>query len=244
MSARDRVTRGGSGEPSYSPPKPHRKPPGKTVPVAISSIKVGKRFRVEPGDIASLAASIDDISLLHPVVPRRDGTLIAGARRIAAAKKLGWKTIPATIIDLDDILRGEFAENAHRKNFTLSEPSPLPRRWKRTSAGPRSNVRRRQARHRAGAKVYRCGKIDRTGQRPRPRQNGAGVGHVERDAAKRRRATVTEGEDHPDYANLQQAMDKTGKVDAPYRRLQGQEQADLCAARRRRFPAMARIAPA
>ena len=55
------------------------------------------------------------------MVLRRDRTLIAGARRIAAAKMLGWKTIPATIIDLDDILRGQFAENAHRKNFTLSE---------------------------------------------------------------------------------------------------------------------------
>ena len=105
------------------PSKARRKHPGKTVPVAISSIKIGKRFRAEsePSDVASLAASMDDIGLLHPVVLRRDRTLIAGARRIAAATTLGWKTIPATIIDLDDILRGEFAENAHRKNFTLSE---------------------------------------------------------------------------------------------------------------------------
>ena len=115
-------SKGKSGRPPYSPPKPHRKPPGQTaVTVAISSIKIGKRFRKEFGDIAGLAAEIDEVGLLQPVVIRRDRTLIAGARRIAAAKKLGWKTIPATVIDLDDIRRGEFSENAHRKPFTLSE---------------------------------------------------------------------------------------------------------------------------
>jgi ParB-like chromosome segregation protein Spo0J len=40
--------------------------------------------------------------------------LIAGERRLEAAKLLGWKEVPATIIDLDAIVKGEFAENAHR----------------------------------------------------------------------------------------------------------------------------------
>jgi len=111
--------KGKAGSAPYSPPKPHRKPPGHGI--AIARIKVGHRHRRDLGDIAALAANIDDIGLLHPVVLRRDRTLIAGARRIAAATKLGWKTIPATVIDLDDILRGEFAENAYRKNLTLSE---------------------------------------------------------------------------------------------------------------------------
>ena len=36
-------------------------------------------------------------------------------------------TIPVTVVDLDDIVRGEFAENAYRKDFTLSEAVAIKR---------------------------------------------------------------------------------------------------------------------
>jgi len=58
---------------------------------------------------------------VHPVVVRQDGTLIAGERRIEAFKKLVRTDIPVTIVDLDDIVRGEYAENTQRKPFTPSE---------------------------------------------------------------------------------------------------------------------------
>src|SRR5262249_4945386 len=72
------------------------------------------------GDIAGLAASIDEIGLLQPIVVTPDGRLIAGARRLAAAKRLGRLDIPVHVIDIDSVARGEFAENQHRKNFTPS----------------------------------------------------------------------------------------------------------------------------
>jgi protease I len=43
----------------------------KTVP--ITAIRVGKRHRKDLGDIRSLARSIQEIGLLHPVVVRPDG---------------------------------------------------------------------------------------------------------------------------------------------------------------------------
>lgn len=55
----------------------------------ISGIKIGKRFREDVGDVFSLANSIKDIGLLHPVVVTHEYELIAGYRRIAAFKKLG-----------------------------------------------------------------------------------------------------------------------------------------------------------
>jgi ParB family transcriptional regulator, chromosome partitioning protein len=61
------------------------------------------------GDLAGLAASLAELGLLHPVVIRPDGTLIAGERRLRAAKQLGWPTIPVTVVDLDQVARGEFA---------------------------------------------------------------------------------------------------------------------------------------
>jgi len=96
-----------------------------TMPVA--DIRIGQRFRHDLGNITSLAANIADVGLLHPPVVRPDGTLIIGRRRIEAARALGWADIPVRIIDLNQIVRGEFAENVHRKDFLPSEVDAIRR---------------------------------------------------------------------------------------------------------------------
>jgi ParB-like chromosome segregation protein Spo0J len=53
--------------------------------------------------------------------------LVAGERRLRAVKLLGWTEIPVNIIDLEVVARGEFAENAVRKDFTLSEAVAIKR---------------------------------------------------------------------------------------------------------------------
>jgi ParB/RepB/Spo0J family partition protein len=93
----------------------------------ISSIQVGQRHRRELGDIDRLAASIADNDLLHPIVINPHGKLIAGERRLAACTKLGWKTVPVHIVNLAAIVRGEFAENADRKDFLPSEIDAIRR---------------------------------------------------------------------------------------------------------------------
>ena len=95
--------------------------------LAISRIKVRSRFRKKLGDIQSLAESIKDVGLLHPIVVRRDGRLIAGERRLRACELLGWKNVPVTVIDIDQIVRGEFAENAFRRDFLPSEVDAIRR---------------------------------------------------------------------------------------------------------------------
>ena len=85
----------------------------------VDAIRVGHRHRKDMGDLDALAASMAELGLLHPVVVRPDGLIIAGARRLRAAQALGWTTIPVTVIDLDAVVRGEYAENSHRKDFTL-----------------------------------------------------------------------------------------------------------------------------
>src|SRR5262249_58641967 len=96
-----------------------------TLPV--SKIKVTSRFRKKLGDIQSLAESIKDVGLLHPIVVRQDGRLIAGERRLRACEYLGWKNVPVTVIDIDQIVRGEFAENAFRRDFLPSEVDAIRR---------------------------------------------------------------------------------------------------------------------
>jgi ParB family transcriptional regulator, chromosome partitioning protein len=93
----------------------------------ISEIWVGERHRRDLGDIDALAASIDEIGLLHPVVVRRDGELVAGERRYEACKRLGWNEVPVTIVDLDEITRAELDENFVRKDFLPSEIDSIRR---------------------------------------------------------------------------------------------------------------------
>jgi hypothetical protein len=50
----------------------------------IDEIVIGELHRRDLGDIDGLAASIAELRLLHPVVVRPDGRLIAGERRLAA----------------------------------------------------------------------------------------------------------------------------------------------------------------
>jgi ParB family chromosome partitioning protein len=88
----------------------------------IADIVVAERTRRDLGDdVPDLARSISETGLLHPIVVCPDGRLIAGERRIEACKLLGWTEIPATVIDLEQVVAGEYAENAFRKDLTPSE---------------------------------------------------------------------------------------------------------------------------
>jgi DNA repair protein RadA len=89
--------------------------------VPIDSIKIGSRFRKDLGDTASLAENIMEIGLLHPIVINQNRELISGLRRIEAFKLLGKSEIPAHIVNLDDIVKGEISENTQRKDFSWEE---------------------------------------------------------------------------------------------------------------------------
>ena len=94
--------------------------------IPISQIKVENRHRKELGNIKSLAASIANVGLLHPIVVYPDMKLIVGERRLAAFKnELNRETIPACIIETyDDVLKelkAEADENIERLSFAPEE---------------------------------------------------------------------------------------------------------------------------
>jgi ParB/RepB/Spo0J family partition protein len=119
----------------------------------IADIKIGKRHRKDMGDIASLAATIGELGLLHPVPVRPDGTLIAGERRLAACKLLGWTQVPVNVVPIDDIVRGEFAENAHRKDFLPSEIDAIRRELEPIERAAAKEHQRKGGRGKKGAKI-------------------------------------------------------------------------------------------
>lgn len=87
----------------------------------LQAIKVGARFRQDQGDLAALAASIQELGLLQPIAVDREQRLIFGHRRLLAHQLLGRDTIQARIIEVPSLLQAEHDENELGKGFTPSE---------------------------------------------------------------------------------------------------------------------------
>ena len=54
----------------------------------VDKIRIGKRHRLDFGDVAGLAESVEDVGLLHPITVDQHGHLLARALRLAAFRKL------------------------------------------------------------------------------------------------------------------------------------------------------------
>lgn len=92
--------------------------------IPINSITIANRIRKDLGDISTLAANISELGLLSPILVNKQHQLLAGERRLAACRELGWTDIPAIIMDTADAERElavEFAENRYRKDFNREE---------------------------------------------------------------------------------------------------------------------------
>ena len=187
----------------------------------LDEIVVGERHRRDMGDIAGLAASMADprVGLLHPVVIRPDGTLIAGERRVRAAKLLGWKEIAVTVVDLEAVVRGAFAENACRKDFTLSEAVAIKRALE--------PLEKAAAKERQGTRTDKHpGKLP-TSSKGRAADKAAKATGMARRTLEKAEAVVAAAEAEPEkYGKLLADMDRTGRVNGVYRRLKIAKQAE------------------
>jgi ParB/RepB/Spo0J family partition protein len=99
--------------------------------VKPDEIKVGDRFREEMGDIESLVISVKERGIIQPISIDNENNLLAGGRRLAAAKEAELKTIPVITIDVHGELDSreiELIENTLRKDFTWVERANLEKR--------------------------------------------------------------------------------------------------------------------
>src|SRR6516225_9425754 len=196
----------------------------------IDSIIIGERHRRDMGDIDSLAASIAEVGLLQPIAVTFDGHLIAGERRLRAVQLLGWKTIPYTPIpiNLDQIVRGEFAENTCRKDFTLSEAVAIKRALEPLEKAKAKE--RMVAAHASPEKFSEQAKgnaLDKV----------ATVAGVHRTTLAKAEAVVDAAEAEPEkFGPLLEQMDRTGRANGVYRRLKIARQAEAIRAEPPPFP--------
>lgn len=93
--------------------------------IPINGIQVKKQCRKDMGNLQTMADSIESVGLLHPIIVLADNTLVAGERRLRAAKLLGWTVIRASIAhDLEEagrMLEAQRDENTCRKDLNPSE---------------------------------------------------------------------------------------------------------------------------
>jgi len=79
--------------------------------------------RTELKDLDDLAASMREVGLLQPVVARDAGgqlVVVAGHRRLAAARSLGWATVPCIVrpaMRPDEVLVAMLVENNQRADL-------------------------------------------------------------------------------------------------------------------------------
>jgi ParB family transcriptional regulator, chromosome partitioning protein len=84
------------------------------------------RSQVHDADLAELANSLREHGLVQPIVVRAKGErfeLIAGQRRLAAARRLGWGKVLVRVLDVDDRQMSEIAivENLQRRDLDALE---------------------------------------------------------------------------------------------------------------------------
>jgi N6-adenosine-specific RNA methylase IME4 len=190
--------------------------------MAVATITVGKRHRADVGDVQSLAKSIDEVGLLHPIVVNKSGKLIAGERRLRAFELLGRSEIPVRVVDLAEIVRGELAENAQRKDFLPSEIDAI-RRALEPAVREEATSRKLSGRSASNGGDTR----DKIGA-------FAGVSgrQVEKIAK-----VVEAAEAEPErFGKLVADMDRSGRVNGVYRRLQNIKAADVIRAEPRPLP--------
>ncbi|MDR2094334.1 MAG: ParB/RepB/Spo0J family partition protein [Treponema sp.] len=102
--------------------------------IPIKDIKVKRRIRKEMGSIEGLAESMKRFGQISPIVLSKSNVLIAGCRRLEAAKLLGWKTINSVIADIPDSLSAleyEIEENSQRLDFNNNEIAEAGKRLER-----------------------------------------------------------------------------------------------------------------
>jgi ParB family chromosome partitioning protein len=84
------------------------------------------RSIVHDTDLAELTESLREHGLVQPIVVRKQADryqLIAGQRRLAAAKRLGWEKVLVRVLDVDDREMSEIAivENLQRRDLDALE---------------------------------------------------------------------------------------------------------------------------
>jgi ParB family transcriptional regulator, chromosome partitioning protein len=120
---------GGTAAPDTPGPEPapaEGQPPAQLPVDQIRTNPHQPRKDFDPEELAALQQSLQTHGLVQPIVVRSTETgyeLVAGERRLRAAKECGWKEIPVRVVDYNDQQQFEIAlvENLQRADLNPIE---------------------------------------------------------------------------------------------------------------------------
>ena len=71
----------------------------------VSEIKLDSEYLRLGTNVSALKKSIESVGLIHPVTINHENQLLAGARRLQAAKELQWEEIPVQVVEHNALLQ-------------------------------------------------------------------------------------------------------------------------------------------
>ena len=106
------------------------------------------RSVLHDADLAELVESLREHGLVQPIVVRSHGDryqLIAGQRRLQAARRLGWGEVPVRILEVDDRQMSEIAivENLQRRDLDPLEKAASFKRYLAAWGGTQDELAKR-----------------------------------------------------------------------------------------------------
>ena len=94
--------------------------------IDINEVVIKKRVRKDLREISSLMDSMRSYGQLTPIIVNKQYELIAGNRRLEAARRLGWSSVDVIVMDKEEdieMLELELEENIQRNDLTSDEIS-------------------------------------------------------------------------------------------------------------------------
>lgn len=115
--------------------------------VMVDAIEVAPRLRaISEQAVSVMMESMTDLGLQTPITVRwtadSECVLVAGATRLEAAKRLGWKHIETTPFEGSEVSARlwEIAENLHRSELTVADRAEHIAEWVRLTEGVLAQV--------------------------------------------------------------------------------------------------------
>lgn len=216
--------------PSIAPPTPTMEGE-KMAKVKLSDIVIGKRFRKDMGDLENLVQSIRERGLLHPIAVTPKMELVCGRRRLEAYKLMGQMHIECNVIDIDDIIKGERDENVCREDFSPSDAVAIA-----VAIEEREKAEAKERQSEAGKTHGRgqiaCGNLPQASKNEKTKSKTKAAKSVgmSRKTLDKAQKVVAAAEEEPErYSDIQEKMDKTGKVDGAYKELKHRKKVEAIA---------------
>ena len=183
----------------------------------ITRIKIGERSRKRLGDVAALMASIKSIGLLHPIVVRPDGQLVAGYRRLQAVQRLGWHdcevTIAHTVDDDVTTLRAEADENTCREAWSVADVAAHAKRER-----PKEVKKARERQGKRNDLDPTCGQVAQSSKEPaRARDAVAAATGVAPRTLEKIEQVYAAAENDKTMMPVVAAMEEDDKVDSAHK---------------------------